>query len=129
MSHAEEIAQRDVHARRLLPVVLDAQPEQPVPGILVVGYRDPDVTYNARSAEVGDHARFAQHDALAVVVASYEAVSAANPVRGESLDARKIEQAEQAPIGSLRGGAIRKQNERQRRWNRRHGRPFGVCKV
>src|ERR1019366_9435716 len=43
VSYAEEIAQGDVHARRLPAVVIHAQAEQAGPGKLVVGHGEPDV--------------------------------------------------------------------------------------
>ena len=45
--HAEEIAQRHIHAGRLFAVVVDAQPHQAGPGKFVVGHRKPDVAHHA----------------------------------------------------------------------------------
>jgi hypothetical protein len=118
VSHAEEIAQGDVHARRLPAVVVHAQAEQAGPGKLVVGHGEPDVAHYAGSAEVRHHVGFAGHDALAVVVAAHEAVPAGDPLGGEGLQAGEIEQIERVVIGDLGGRAARQQKDESTRSHR-----------
>jgi hypothetical protein len=76
VADSEEVSQRNVNAGSFLAVVINAEADEARPGVLIIGYREPDVTDNAWARKVGHHESFAGHDPLAVVVASDERVVA-----------------------------------------------------
>ena len=118
VAYAEEIAQGDVHTRRLPAVVIHAQAEEAGPGKLVIRHGEPDVAHHAGSAEVRHHVGLPGHDALAVVVAAHEPVPAGDPSGGKGLHAGEIEQIERASNRDLGGRAAREQKEEATRSHR-----------
>src|SRR5258708_25857683 len=52
MSHAKEISKRHINAGRLFPVVINPQPDQAGPGVLLVGHGNPDVIHDARPTKI-----------------------------------------------------------------------------
>lgn len=101
MTHAKEISQRNVDTGRLFPVIINPQPDEPRPGVLVVGHGNPDVIHHARSVEVGHDERLARHEALAVVVTAHKAVVAGHSMGGEGLQAGKVKKTERSRVWSL----------------------------
>jgi hypothetical protein len=76
MADSEEVSERDIDARRFLSVVIDAETHEARPGVFVIGNREPDVTDDSGTCEIGHNECLARHDSLAIVVASDERVVA-----------------------------------------------------
>src|SRR5689334_22013723 len=110
MSDAEEIPERDVDTGGLFPVVINPQPHQAGPGVLVVSHRHPDVIYDSRPAKIRHNQSLARHDAPAVVVTTDKRVVARYAMSREGLYAWKIGQTER-DSGRLRGSDSRKKND------------------
>ena len=86
----EEIADRTVDARGRTAVVVDAEPQQPRPGVLVGRDGQPDVGDDTRTGEIGKRDRLAGNRSPAVVVGIGIGVVARDAFGGEILEPRQI---------------------------------------
>ena len=91
MSYSKEVSERDIHAGRFMPVVIDAQAQKARPSVLIVGDSDPDMRHDSRTFQVSQDDGLARDGVFGVIVTVHIEVIAGRAVSREGLEAWEVQ--------------------------------------
>jgi hypothetical protein len=107
--HTEKIAHRGIDAWRRAAVVIDAEPQQPWPAVLIGGHRQPHVSHDSGTLKVTEDDRLARNRTPRIVITLRVRVVAGSAVGAVILQPEQRERVE--CLGAAHGRKHREKNE------------------